>query len=154
MSQAELEEMLGIQRLGPPTEEPEPVTLMPLLTPLPASPTVEVAEQFTQEPITLEPEAPTPPEPVDVPDGHKVCRLCDTPKPLDEFYRDERRKDGHHIYCKKCFNDKQKRARRRRNAQKKWDKDILKVYQMAADAGMSPQRVVEMVESLRPDELK
>ncbi len=32
----------------------------------------------------------------------KTCRTCDTPKPLDEFQKDNRRKDGHTALCLIC----------------------------------------------------
>ena len=32
----------------------------------------------------------------------KVCAKCGNEKPIDEFYRSRKSKDGHHSYCKEC----------------------------------------------------
>lgn len=34
----------------------------------------------------------------------KTCTKCGFPKPLNDFYSDNRHKDRHYSYCKKCHN--------------------------------------------------
>lgn len=34
--------------------------------------------------------------------GYKRCSVCRESKPLDEFHRMAKTKDGHHYYCKPC----------------------------------------------------
>lgn len=38
----------------------------------------------------------------------KTCRLCQTPKPLDQFSLNARSPDGRHPWCKECKNDRQR----------------------------------------------
>lgn len=35
----------------------------------------------------------------------KVCSTCGESLPLDEFYTDSRKRDGHQARCKGCWND-------------------------------------------------
>lgn len=36
----------------------------------------------------------------------KTCTMCKSSKPLTDFYKDSRRKDGRGIYCKSCWKIK------------------------------------------------
>ena len=38
----------------------------------------------------------------------KVCSCCKIEKPLSEFGKNARNKDGHDYYCKDCRNKKQR----------------------------------------------
>lgn len=38
----------------------------------------------------------------------KVCTKCQAEKPLDEFYRDSSKSDGHRYDCKKCYSLRKK----------------------------------------------
>lgn len=40
----------------------------------------------------------------------KKCRDCGMPKGMQAFYKDASRPDGHAIYCKQCFNKRNKIA--------------------------------------------
>lgn len=42
----------------------------------------------------------------------KVCVSCGIEKPLDDFHRKYRSKDGHNSYCKECANAKMREWRR------------------------------------------
>ena len=44
----------------------------------------------------------------------KVCACCKIEKPLSEFGKNARLKDGHNIYCKVCQNEKNRESRERR----------------------------------------
>lgn len=44
----------------------------------------------------------------------KVCTCCKIEKPLSEFGKNVRAKDGHNIYCKVCQNEKIRESRERR----------------------------------------
>ena len=44
----------------------------------------------------------------------KVCACCKIEKPLSEFGKNARLKDGHNIYCKVCQNEKIRESRERR----------------------------------------
>jgi hypothetical protein len=39
---------------------------------------------------------------VEVPEGHKYCRRCDTVKPLSEWHKNVQQSDGLTSYCKAC----------------------------------------------------
>lgn len=40
----------------------------------------------------------------------KLCIKCETEKPIDQFYKNKIRKDGHYPYCKECcYKDYRKR---------------------------------------------
>jgi len=41
---------------------------------------------------------------------NKLCKGCNTEKPLDEFYKDKRRKDGRYSKCKQCHASHIKRV--------------------------------------------
>lgn len=44
----------------------------------------------------------------------KRCTKCGEEKPLNEFYREARSKDGHKAWCKACSNASDRARRRRR----------------------------------------
>lgn len=35
----------------------------------------------------------------------KVCKKCNQEKPLDDFYKNSRYKDGHVTTCKRCYKE-------------------------------------------------
>jgi hypothetical protein len=39
-------------------------------------------------------------------EGMKQCSCCGETKPVGEFYKDKKRKDGFQIYCKSCLKSK------------------------------------------------
>lgn len=47
----------------------------------------------------------------------KPCRLCSQTKPLTQFYRDSKNKDGHKNTCKDCSRDLESNWRARRTGQ-------------------------------------
>ena len=53
-----------------------------------------------------------------VPDGYKLCKCCGQIKPLSEFQRNKRHKDGHDYKCKECVNARRKTLRAKRKAEK------------------------------------
>jgi len=65
----------------------------------------------------------------------KVCRLCGEERPLTEFYKDERRKDGHHSDCKACSV---KRARAWQVANPKRCAKTKRQGHVRATYGLSP----------------
>ena len=46
---------------------------------------------------------------------NKKCTKCGEVKPLTLFAKDKRNKNGHHSWCKKCFNEA---TIKRRNTEK------------------------------------
>ena len=44
---------------------------------------------------------------------NKVCPKCETNKPLDEFVKNRRSKDGRGSYCRPCANENARKARAR-----------------------------------------
>ena len=38
----------------------------------------------------------------------KVCKKCGRELPIEEFYKDKRKKDGYSCWCKECFKQQQK----------------------------------------------
>jgi len=48
----------------------------------------------------------------------KTCTLCKQTKPLEEFYRDQNRKDGRRSACKICRNSREKDKRKRKKQEK------------------------------------
>ena len=49
----------------------------------------------------------------------KICKKCDAEKPMSEFYKSEKAKDGHHQWCKTCFKEYNKEKRLARTTTKK-----------------------------------
>lgn len=45
---------------------------------------------------------------IPVPEGHAKCSRCGEIKPIDLFYRDQRKKNGHQGWCKSCANSHHK----------------------------------------------
>ena len=54
----------------------------------------------------------------------KVCSKCKIEKPLTEYCKDKKVKDGFSIYCKKCKSEYDKKWRE--NNREKWKKSVLK----------------------------
>lgn len=40
---------------------------------------------------------------------HKVCKKCETNKPIEAYHKDRSAKDGHRAYCKDCVKEYNKR---------------------------------------------
>jgi len=52
----------------------------------------------------------------------KLCKRCDTVKPIEQFRKDKRKKSGHGSYCKPCSSDIAK-AWQRNNPEKRKARD-------------------------------
>lgn len=48
----------------------------------------------------------------------KLCKDCGQTRPIDEFHRNRRSRDGLAYYCKSCANERQEASRRRRGMQR------------------------------------
>ena len=59
----------------------------------------------------------------------KICALCGEIKPLDGFYRDNRRKDGRISRCKPCKVEYNREYRKRPEVQKRTKKYFTKYHQ-------------------------
>jgi hypothetical protein len=80
----------------------------------------------------------------------KSCCVCKTVKPLSEFGKNRREKDGLNYECKDCFNKRQSKQRRanpfpfllsevkRRAKQKGWGFDIDEDYLRSLDRDICP----------------
>lgn len=64
----------------------------------------------------------------------KLCKHCNTVKPIEELTKDKRSKDGHTSTCKKCVSEKakakydQQKAKQRRDKTKEYMSEYLKKY--------------------------
>jgi len=54
--------------------------------------------------------------------GNKICRRCDTEKPISEFYAHERMLDGHLNICKTCVKFRVKKHRSENDSVREYDK--------------------------------
>ncbi|UPZ27619.1 HNH endonuclease [Streptomyces sp. LRE541] len=52
----------------------------------------------------------------------KLCRKCDTVKPINQFRKDKHKKSGHGSYCKRCSSEMAK-SWQRRNPEKRKARD-------------------------------
>lgn len=60
----------------------------------------------------------------------KVCRKCGTEKPLSEFCKNHRYKDGHQNVCKACCNEMTKQARRQKKMESPSRETLRKARKM------------------------
>lgn len=90
--------------------------------------------------------------PVVDPDTGKIigkrCRICGVYKPLEEFYKDKSRKDGHSCECKPCHDKMCAEAGRKYRAAKKLREAGRDVYleptvKTGALSSFSDQQLVE-----------
>jgi hypothetical protein len=47
----------------------------------------------------------------------KECKICKQSKPLEAFAKNKQQKDGHHVYCKPCQNEKYAKKWYKKNAE-------------------------------------
>lgn len=73
----------------------------------------------------------------------KKCTACHMPKPLDDFYKDKKRKDGHTFSCKKCMDkyvkgwiaiNKKTYQKQRRKFMKEWQRKPKEIAKHKARA--------------------
>lgn len=75
--------------------------------------------QPIKSPVAVIESAPKKPEKkpkIEVEPGFKYCKKCETPKPLDLFYRQSSNKDGYMGACKECHEKSIKEAKAKKNA--------------------------------------
>lgn len=72
----------------------------------------------------------------------KICKLCNTEKPVDEFHRQPKGALGRHSYCAKCYN-----ARYRGKDRKKYPKEQKRDWQLRHRYGLSAADVQTLLDS-------
>ena len=77
----------------------------------------------------------------------KRCRICGVYKPLEEFYKDKSRKDGHSCECKPCHDKMCAEAGRKYRAAKKLREEGISIPEPTVNTGelysFSDQQLVE-----------
>jgi hypothetical protein len=84
----------------------------------------------------------------------KYCKRCNQEKPVSEFNRQARRKDGLQFYCKECqhgMNHKgyhnRKKAEVKRTIISVDEKNLVKVYAHPELAKFTPRQLMEELKS-------
>lgn len=79
---------------------------------------------------------------------NKLCRKCDSIKPLTDFHKTAKNKDGHYCYCKVCSI----RCANNRGLKKRDTLDGYIKYLTSSNKSSSKKRKIEY--SLKPDTIK
>lgn len=83
----------------------------------------------------------------------KLCKKCDKEKPLSEFYKNRKNKDGYYFDCKVCWNEYQYTAERKlkrnkrnlRNKMSEKRRDYHRNYAMKKKYGISLEQFHKML---------
>jgi hypothetical protein len=78
--------------------------------------------------------------PLDVGSRSKRCPACGAMKPLDQFPKNKRSRDGHAFYCKPCHNQKGRESRERNHGS-------VRSYHLKARYGITGEQAAEMLDA-------